>query len=74
MGTKIPKFLGYSFVLISLTALMMSVPSQIQLAYAGGKSPYESGYDHGCDDARISDPSDRYINQWFSCWPDATIP
>ena len=23
----------------------------------------ESGYDHGCDDARISDPSDQYINQ-----------
>lgn len=27
------------------------------------KSPYDSGYDHGCDDARISDSSDRYINQ-----------
>ena len=27
------------------------------------KSPYDSGYDHGCDDAKISDPSDRYINQ-----------
>ena len=26
-------------------------------------TPYDSGYDHGCDDARISDPSDRYINQ-----------
>lgn len=26
-------------------------------------SPYDSGYDHGCDDAGISDPSDRYINQ-----------
>jgi hypothetical protein len=25
--------------------------------------PYESGYNHGCDDARISDPSERYINQ-----------
>jgi hypothetical protein len=35
---------------------------QIQLAYAGGKSPYESGYDHGCDDADLS-PSDRYINE-----------
>jgi hypothetical protein len=32
-------------------------------AYAGGKSPYESGFDHGCDDADISDPDDRYINQ-----------
>jgi len=27
------------------------------------KSPYDSGYDHGCDDAGISDPDDRYINQ-----------
>jgi hypothetical protein len=35
----------------------------IHEAEAGGKSPYNSGYDHGCDDADISDPSDRYINQ-----------
>jgi hypothetical protein len=26
-------------------------------------SPYESGYVHGCDDARITDFSARYINQ-----------
>ena len=31
--------------------------------FSGGKSPYESGYEHGCDDADISDPDDRYINQ-----------
>jgi len=24
---------------------------------------YDSGYNHGCDDAGISDPDDRYINQ-----------
>jgi hypothetical protein len=30
---------------------------------ASSKSPYESGYDHGCDDADILDPDDRYINQ-----------
>jgi len=24
---------------------------------------YDFGYDHGCDDAGIADPSDRYINQ-----------
>lgn len=30
---------------------------------ASESSPYESGYDHGCDDAGISDPDDRYINQ-----------
>ena len=32
-------------------------------AYASESSPYDSGYDHGCDDAGISDPGDRYINQ-----------
>jgi hypothetical protein len=26
-------------------------------------SPYDSGYDHGCDGAKIPNPSDRYINQ-----------
>ena len=36
---------------------------QTPVAHAGEKSPYGSGYDHGCDDAKISDPSDRYINQ-----------
>jgi hypothetical protein len=25
--------------------------------------PYDSGHDHGCNDAAILDPSDRYINQ-----------
>jgi len=25
--------------------------------------PYDSGYGHGCNDAGISDPSDKYINQ-----------
>jgi hypothetical protein len=28
-----------------------------------GSSPFDSEYDHGCDDVKISDPSDRYINQ-----------
>jgi hypothetical protein len=32
-------------------------------AFASESSPYDSGYDHGCDDAGISDPGDRYINQ-----------
>ena len=42
------------------TILLISIPVS---ASASSKSPYESGYDHGCDDARISDSSDRYINQ-----------
>jgi hypothetical protein len=30
--------------------------------YGSEQSPYDSGYDHGCDDADLS-PSDRYINE-----------
>jgi hypothetical protein len=29
----------------------------------GSSDAYDSGYDHGCDEAAISDPDDRYINQ-----------
>jgi hypothetical protein len=48
----------------STTLLIAAVLApQIQLADAGSKSPYDSGYDHGCDDAGISDPSNRYINE-----------
>jgi hypothetical protein len=50
-----------SFFTIMLT--MSIFAGQVQLAYAGGESPFESGYNHGCDDARISNPADRYINQ-----------
>src|SRR5919107_2340414 len=54
----------YLITSFSTTLLLASVLApQIQLAEAGGKSPYDSGYDHGCDDAGISDPSDRYINE-----------
>lgn len=42
-------------------AIIVSIP--LHGAHASSKSPYESGYDHGCDDAGISDPSNRYINQ-----------
>jgi hypothetical protein len=34
-----------------------------QFANASSNSPYDSGRDHGCDDAGISDIGDRYINQ-----------
>jgi hypothetical protein len=61
----IPKLVGYglsmSFFTLMLTTSTLAI--QIQLAYAGGKSSYESGHDHGCNDADISDPDDRYINQ-----------
>lgn len=35
----------------------------MQFATGSSTSPYQSGYNHGCSDARISDPSDRYINE-----------
>jgi hypothetical protein len=35
----------------------------MQEVYASESSSYESGYDHGCDDAGIADPDERYINQ-----------
>jgi hypothetical protein len=47
----------YLILALSLTAILDSS------AFASEESPYDSGYDHGCDDARISDPDDRYINQ-----------
>jgi hypothetical protein len=50
----------YFFSFILMTSIFVT---QTQVAYAGEKSPYDSGYDHGCDDAKISDPNDRYINQ-----------
>jgi hypothetical protein len=51
----------YRFAIISIfTALVLSIPGS---ALASSNSPYDSGYDHGCDDAGISDSSDRYINQ-----------
>lgn len=49
-------FLGFLLVLSILSL-------QLQLGHATSKSPYDSGYDHGCDDADISDPNERYINQ-----------
>jgi hypothetical protein len=49
---------------IAIVVLMafLLVP-QLQQANASSKSPYQSGQDHGCDDAGISDVDDRYINQ-----------
>ena len=47
-----------TFTIVMLSLLVIS-PSVL----VNAKSPYDSGYDHGCDDAGISDSSDRYINQ-----------
>src|SRR5918996_1596818 len=57
-------FKYYLIASFSTTLLIAPVLApQIQLAHAGSKSPYDSGYDHGCDDADISDPLDRYISE-----------
>lgn len=33
------------------------------LTVYASSDPYDSGYDHGCNDAGILDPADKYINQ-----------
>lgn len=57
---KKPQFLLAFMVTI---VLILPVTSSNWLAYASNNDPYQSGYDHGCDDAEISNPSERYINQ-----------
>jgi hypothetical protein len=47
-----------AFIVCTLTLLSPLPSTQVYAA-----SPYESGYDHGCDDAGISDISSRYINE-----------
>jgi hypothetical protein len=49
-------------VLLIMSAVSFSIVSTVSVGSATTEA-YESGYDHGCDDARIADPSDRYINQ-----------
>jgi hypothetical protein len=53
----------YSIVLLSFLfkVSMLSLPTP--QGDATSKSLYDSGHDHGCNDADISDPYDRYINQ-----------
>lgn len=49
---------------ILVTILPISIfifPLHTVKAYA--QTPYSSGYDHGCDDAKIANPDDKYINQ-----------
>jgi hypothetical protein len=49
-------FLGFLFM-VSIFFL------QTQPLEASSKSPYESGFDHGCEDVQIDDPEERYINE-----------
>lgn len=42
---------------------MMAITLLMPNVVFASTDTYDSGRDHGCDDAGISDPSDRYINQ-----------
>ena len=53
-------YLLTAIVGISLVAQQQSMG--VFSAFASESSAYESGRDHGCDDARLN-PSDRYINE-----------
>lgn len=50
------------FLLLITTAVNFSIVSPGSAGSAMTES-YDSGYDHGCHNARISNPSDRYISQ-----------
>ena len=56
-------FAGLSTFILTILALIPQMQIQVQGEDPIAKSPYESGYDHGCSDSGISDFSDRYINQ-----------
>ena len=50
--------IAIAFLIYTLTLFPPLYSTKVYAA-----SPYDSGYDHGCDDAGISDLSERYINQ-----------
>jgi hypothetical protein len=52
-----------ALILAMIISLILSTQQAMFAVVASESSPYDSGYDHGCDDARVSDPDDRYINQ-----------
>ena len=57
----------FSILLLLFMVMVLALGVQIHVANALSttiiKSPFESGFGHGCNDANISDLSDRYINQ-----------
>ena len=46
-------------IVTTILTILVTIPTS-QPATA---SPYSAGYDHGCDDAKISNANDKYINQ-----------
>jgi hypothetical protein len=53
-----------SIPVFSLLILVLATGLQTdQVDALSSKSPFESGYEHGCNDSSIPNFSDRYINQ-----------
>jgi hypothetical protein len=50
------------FVLLVMIAISFSIVPSSSVGSATTEV-YDNGYEHGCDDAGIVNPSDRYINQ-----------
>lgn len=61
-NTSFRKFHYVTFLIAPVFLLSCLIAISVSTTYASS-DPYDSGYDHGCNDARILDPSDRYINQ-----------
>src|SRR5919107_2125828 len=53
----------FSLLLFMTMALSLGVQVYAVDTLTITKSPFESGYSHGCNDAGLTDLSDRYINQ-----------
>ena len=49
-------------LLVTITSIVVLNQSVNTITVYAKSSPYKSGYNHGCDDAGISDSGDRYIN------------
>ncbi len=46
-----------------IAATLITIFATIPASHLAAASPYSAGYDHGCDNAKISNADDRYINQ-----------
>ncbi len=50
-------------ITVAFIIYILTVLSPLSSIQGQAASPYDSGYDYGCSDAGISDPSSRYINE-----------
>jgi hypothetical protein len=56
------RLLSILMIMVASSTLIAQQLASMQQVYASESSPYDSGYDHGCDDAGKSE-SEKYINQ-----------